>query len=129
MNIAVKILVSGLGIALVACGASAPGGIAEAARAISDESAKAQDDSDARVADSHAAARREINRAVLKQSLARAKVDYRKAIANADRDLSVALEKCATQAARTHVACETDARSGHDRSAETAKMKLSLADQ
>jgi len=129
MNIAAKILVSGLGITLVACGMSAPSDIAEAARAINDESAKARDDSDARAVDSHAAARREINRAVLKQSLEQAKVEYRKAIVNADRDLSVALEKCATQGARTHVACETDARSRHDQSAETAKMKLSFADQ
>jgi hypothetical protein len=128
MNIAAKILISGLGIALAACGMSTESDVAKASHAANRELAKAQEQGDARVADAHAAASREINEAALKLSLKQARADYGEAIAKANGDLSIAVEKCAMQAGRARTACEIDARSMRDQSAEMAKVKLSLAD-
>lgn len=129
MNIAAKILVSAVGMALVACGMSTQSDVAEAERAARDEPAKIREENDSRVADAHAAASREINEVLMKQSLKQAKADYGEAIARADRELSVAVEKCAAHPARTRTACELNARSMRDQLAETAKVNLSRADQ
>lgn len=129
MNIAAKIMAAVFWIALGACSMSAQSDVAEAARARNHESTKAQQEGDAKVTDAHAAASREINRAVMKQSLKQAKVDYREAIAKADRSLSDALEKCAMQAGPEQTACEIVAHSAHDQTAERAKIELTLADQ
>jgi hypothetical protein len=129
MNIAAKILISGLGIALAACGMSTEGDVAKTSHAANRELTKAQEQNDARVADAHAAASREINEAALKLSLKQARADYGEAIAKADGDLSVAVEKCAMQPAHVRAACEINARSMRAQSAEAAKVKLSIADQ
>jgi len=129
MNAVAKILASGLGIALVACGMSTQGDVAKAAHTAGRDLAKAQEQDEARVADARAAARREINGAAIKLSLKQAKADYGEAIAKADGDLSVAVKKCAMQSVQARTACEINARSMRDQSAETAKLNLSLADQ
>jgi len=128
MNVALKILTFGIGIALVACNVSTPSDIAKAADASNNQLVKAQED-EARVADAHAAASREINGAVFRLNLKQAKADYGEAIAAADRSLSNAIKKCSKAPARSLTACETDARSIRDQSAERAKVRLSLADQ
>jgi hypothetical protein len=103
---------------------SAQSDVAEAER-----TAKIQEENDNRVADAHAAASREINEALMKRSLKQAKADYGEAIAKADRDLSIAVEKCAVRPARARAACELNARSMRDQLAENAKVNLSRADQ
>jgi hypothetical protein len=129
MNIAAKILISGLGIALAACGMSTESDVAKASHAANRELAQAQEQGDARAADAHAAASREINRAAMKSSWKHARTDYGEAIAKADGDLSAAVEKCGMQPAHARTACENNARSMRDQSVEMAKVKLSLADQ
>jgi hypothetical protein len=127
MNITAKIMVSSVGIALAACGLSAPSDTADVAHAIDSELAKAQAREE-RTADAHAAASRQINRAAMKLSLKRAKSDYGEAMAKADREFSAAVEKCKVPT-RAGTACESDARSIREQSAEKAKVDLSLADQ
>ena len=128
MNSAVKILVSSLGIALAACGLP-QSDVTSTSHAVASELAKAQEQTDARVANARAAARREINAATVKVSRKQARAHYGDAIARADRDLSFAFEKCATGSAGVRRACEINARAIRDQSAETAKRELSLADQ
>lgn len=131
MNITAKTLTLGLGIALVACGTPAASDVAETVHAIDIQAVKkkAQEEGEAQVAEAHAAARREINQAVLKHSLMQAKLDYRTAIAKADHDLSIALDQCAIQATSTRSACAIKAHSARDHLAETARVSLSQADQ
>ena len=126
MNIALKILISAFAMVLVACGVSTSSDIASAPDANSIELVRAQEE-DAKAADAHAAASREINGATLKLKQARA--DYGEAIAKANHDLSDALKKCKLIPARALPACEADARSIRDQSTERAKVRLSLADQ
>ena len=127
MNIALKILTPAFVIALVACGVSTSGDIANVSDASDNELIRAQEE-DARTADAHAMASREINGAALKLNLKQARTEYREAIAEADRNLAEATKKCEKVAARALPACEADARSIRDQLAERAKVKLSLAD-
>jgi hypothetical protein len=133
MNIAATILVCGVGFALAACDvATASHDRTEDVTPLTvanREVAKAQEQDDARVADAHAAARREINEAAFRLSWKQAKADYRDAVAKADGELSIAVKKCPSQPVRARTACETNARSMRDQSVEMAKVKLSLADQ
>jgi len=147
MNIASKILVSGLGITLAACSASTQGDVDKASHDRAADVAKARQDAqpsvdaanrnltkvksqaDLNVADAHAAANREINEAALKLSQQQAKASYGEAIAKADGDLLVAVENCRMQSTDERAACEHDARSVRDQSVETAKVKLTLADK
>jgi hypothetical protein len=128
VNIALKTLTCAFAIVLVACGVSTSSDIASAPDANNIELARAQEE-DARAADAHAAASREINGATLKLNLKQARVDYGEAIAKANHDLSDALKKCKLIPARALPACEADARSIRDQSTERAKVRLSLADQ
>ena len=129
MDIAAKILISGLALALAACGTSTQSDGVETSRAANRELAKAQEQDEARVAEAHAAARREINRATVKSSWKHAQAAYGEAIAKADGELSAAVEKCGMQPAHARTACKNNARSVRDQSIEAAKVKLSLADQ
>ena len=128
MNIALKILTSAFAIVLVACGVPPSSDIAIPPDANNIELVRALEE-DARAADAHAAASREINGATLKLNLKQARVDYGEAIAKANHDLSDALKKCKLAPARAFPACEADARSIRDQSAERAKVRLSVADQ
>jgi hypothetical protein len=94
MNIASKILVASLVVALAACGKSTQESVDKAAHdraadvakarqdaqpavdAANRDLAKAQQDGSAKVADAHADANREVNKAAVKQSKEQAKADY-----------------------------------------------------
>jgi len=125
MRITAQVFVCGFGIALAACGAPTPGKIVEAPH----DAWVKSDENDARAAEVHAAASREINGAAMRVNLKRARIVYSDAIAKAEDDLSVAVKKCSLVPAHVRKACETDARSIRDQSAENAKVRLSLADQ
>ena len=127
MNVVLKILSSALAIALVGCGESTPSDAGKAHVANNIE-VKALEE-DAKAADAHAAASREINGAALRLNLKQARVDYGEAIAKANHDLSDALEKCKLLPARALPACAANARLIRDEAAERAKIRLSLADQ
>jgi len=147
MNIASKILVSGLGIALAACGTSTQSDVdkASSARAAdvaktredarpkvdaaNRDLAKAQEQGDAKVATAQATANREINEAAVKLSKEQAKASYDESVAKADGDQSVAVEKCRMLAADARTPCENNAHSVRDQTVETAKASLSLADK
>lgn len=147
MNIASKILVASLVVALAACGKSTQEDVDKAAHdraadvakarqnaqpavdAANRDLAKAQQEGSAKVADAHADANREVNKAAVKQSKEQAKSDYDVSIAAADGDLTVALEKCKMQTADAKTACERNARSMHDQMVNAAKGKLDLANQ
>lgn len=139
MNIAATILLCGLGFALAACddATASHDGAADVAQSRQDpqqtvanrELAKAQEQDDARVADAHAAARREINEAAFRLSRKQAKLDFTEAVAKADAELSVAIKQCPNQPVRARSACESNIRSKRDQSVERAKVRLSLADE
>ena len=147
MNIASKILVAGLVVALSACGKSTQESVDKAAHdraadvakarqdaqpavdAANRDLAKAQQDGSAKVADAHADANREVNKAAVKQSKEQAKADYDVSIAAADGDLAIAIEKCKMQPADAKTACEQTAHSVHDEIVKSAMSKLELANQ
>lgn len=147
MNIASKILITSLVVALAACGASTQESVDKAAHdraadvakarqdaqpavdAANRDLAKAQQDGSAKVADAHADANREVNKAAVAQSKEQAKADYDVAIAAADGDLEVALEKCKMDSTDAKVACEQNAHAMHDQQVKTAMGKLELANQ
>jgi len=128
VNIALKTLTCAFAIVLVACGVSTSSDIASAPDANNIELDRAHEE-DARAADAHAAASREINSAALRLNLKQARVDYGEAIAKANHDLTDALEKCKLIPARALPACAANARLIRDEAAERAKIRLSLADQ
>ena len=147
MNIASKILIAGLVVALGACGKSTQEDVDNAAHdraadvakardsaqpavdAANRDMAKAQEQGDAKIADANADASREVDQAAAKQSKEQAKADYDVATAAADGDLSVALEKCKMEAADAQATCERDAHSTHDQMVDAAKEKLDMANQ
>ena len=147
MNIDSKILVAALAIALAACGkstqedvdraahdraagvAKAQEGAQPAVDAANRDLAKAKQEGSAKIADAHADASREINKAAVKQTKEQAKADYDVAIAAAEGDLSVSLEKCKMEAADVKASCERDAHSTHDQMVDAAKGKLDMANQ
>jgi hypothetical protein len=147
MNIASKILVASLVVALAACGKSTQESVDKAAHdraadvakaqqnaqpavdAANRDLAKAQQDGSAKVADAHADANREVNKAAVKQSKEQAKADYDVAIAAADGDQAIAIEKCKQQPADAKTACEQTANSVHDETVKSAMSKLELANK
>ena len=72
---------------------------------------------------------REVNKAAVKQSKEQAKADYDVAIAAADGDQAIAIEKCKQQPADAKTACEQTANSVHDETVKSAMSKLELANQ
>jgi hypothetical protein len=147
MNVASKILVASLVVALGACGKSTQENVDKAAHdraadvakaqqnaqpavdAANRDLAKAQQDGSAKVADAHADANREVNEAAVKQSKEQAKADYDVAIAAADGDLKIAIEKCKMDPADAKKACEQSAQSIHDQTVKSAMSTLALANQ
>jgi len=147
MNIASKVLVASLVVALAACGKSTQESVDKATHdraadvakaqqnaqpavdAASRDLAKAQQEGSAKVADAHADANREVNKAAVKQSKEQAKADYDVSIAAADGDLAIAIEKCKMQAPDAKTACEQTAHSVHDETVKSAMSKLELANQ
>jgi hypothetical protein len=147
MNIASKILVAGLVIALAACGKSTQESVDNAAHdraadvakaresaqpavdSANRDLAKAREEGDAKIADAHADASREVNQAAVKQTKEQAKADYDVAVAAADGDLKVAIEKCKMEAADAQASCERDAHSTHDRTIDAAKAKFDGVNQ
>jgi hypothetical protein len=147
MKIDSKILVATLAIALAACGkstqedvdkathdraagvAKAQEGAQPAVDAANRDLAKAKQEGSAKIADAHADANREVNKAAVKQTKEQAKADYDVAIAAAEGDLSVSLEKCKMEAADVKTTCERDAHSTHDQMVDAAKGRLDMANQ
>ena len=147
MNIASKILVASLAVALGACGKSTQESVDNAAHdraagvakaqeaaqpavdAANRDLAKARQEGNAKVVDASAEAKREIDAAAGKQSKERAKADYDVAVASADGDLLVAVEKCKMAAAEVKGTCEQDAHLTHDQMLNDAKAKLDLVNQ
>jgi hypothetical protein len=145
MKIASKILVATLVIALAACGkstqedvdkaahdraagvAKAQEGAQPAVDAANRDLAKAKQEGSAKIADAHADASGEVNKAAVKQTKEQAKADYDVSLATADGDLLVSLEKCKMDAAEIKTACEQSAHSAHDQAVNTAKGRLELA--
>jgi hypothetical protein len=145
MNIASKILVASIVVALTACGASTQQDVDKAAHdraagvakaqegaqpavdAANRDLAKAQQQGSAKVADANAEARRDVNEAAAKQSVQQAKADYAVAIAAADGDLSVAVEKCKMAADDVKATCEKAAQLAHDERVHAATSNLDAA--
>jgi hypothetical protein len=124
-----KILIASLALALAACARSEQDDVGSAAHDISQQGAEpaakaAQRQAEARTADAHAAAGREINKTAIKQYKVQAKADYDIAIAHANGDLSAALAKCATQSGATKSSCEQAATTTHDQTVNAENAKL-----
>lgn len=147
MNIASRIIITSFVIALCACGkstqedvdnaahdraagvAKAQEGAQPAVDAANRELAKAKQEGDAKVADASAAANREVDKAEVKQFTQQAKADYDVAIAAADGDLTVAIEKCKMAKGDAEATCEQDAHLTHDQAVNSAKARLDSASQ
>ncbi len=147
MNTASKIFVTGLVVALTACGMSSQSDVDKATHdraadiakaqqaaqpaldAANRDVAKAQQNANLKIADAHADANRKINNATVTQTKERAKADYDVAITAADGDMSVELEKCGMLTADAKSACEQNAHSTHDRAVAAAKSNLDAANQ
>jgi len=147
MNVTSRIWVAGLVIALAGCGKSTQSDVDRVARdhaadaakaalaaqpavdAANRDLAKAQSEASTKLADANADANREFNMAALKQSKEQAKADYAVAIARADGDLSVALEKCKMLSADAKNICDQNAQSVRDQSGSVAKAKLDLVNR
>lgn len=147
MNVASKIIITGLVVALCACGrstqedvdkaahdraagvAKAQEGAQPAVDAATRDLTKARQEGDAKVADASAEANREVGKAAVKQSKEQAKADYDVAIAAADGDLQVAIEKCKMATGEGKSTCEQEARSKHDQTVNAAKARLDAVNQ
>lgn len=147
MNMTSRIVLTGLVLALAACGKATQDdvdkvtrdGAADVAKtALAAQPAvdtatrdlvKAQNEADAKLADARADANREVNKAARKQSMEQAKADYDVAVARAAADLSVALENCKMQPADAKSACDQNAHSVQDQANSAAKTRLDIVNR
>jgi hypothetical protein len=147
MNIASKILLASLVVALGACGKSTQEDVDKAAHdraaavikaqqgaqpavdAANRDLAKAAQEGNAKIVDANADANREFNKAAAKQSKEQARADYDVASAAAAGDLTVSLEECKMQAADAKENCDRDAHSMHDQKINAATAKLDLVNK
>ena len=147
MNMTSRILVAGMVIALAGCGKSTQSDVDNVARdhaedaakaaqaaqpaidAANRDLAKARSEASTKRADANADANRGVSKAALNQYKEQAKADYAVALARADGDLSVALEKCRMLSADAKNLCEQNAHSLRDQSGSAAKEKLDFANR